>query len=152
VYARCGNASIAEELVGDVWLAVVERLPLFRPPSSGAYLAFTGWLYTIARYTVIRYYRQAKRTPVPLDDAVPASQPALDDVMMRDEEQHAIRNALEALTPEQREVVVLRFFDHRSSAEVARLTGRSEKAVKSLQHRAVAALARVLKLRNGTEG
>lgn len=144
LYARCGDALLAEELTSDLWLVVVERLPQFRIPAVGAYPAFTSWLYTIARYTVIRHYRERKHAPLPLEDTMPTNEPTMDEHATRAETQTVVRAALASLTPDQREVVVLRFFGQRSSAEIAVLTGRSEHAVKALQHRAVGALARLL--------
>jgi RNA polymerase sigma-70 factor (ECF subfamily) len=151
LYARCGEPMLAEELTSDLWLAVVERLPSFRIPTTGAYPAFSSWLYTIARYTVIRYYRQRKHLPLPLEDTMPANDPAMEEHAARTETHAAVRSALAALTPEQREVIVLRFYGQRSSAEVAALTGRSPTAIKALQHRAVVALGRILGVGTGKE-
>src|SRR5690242_15098303 len=47
LYSRCRNWDLAEELLSDVWLRVVQYLPRFRIPSDGADPAFTRWLYTI---------------------------------------------------------------------------------------------------------
>src|SRR5262245_52240504 len=48
LYARCGDTMLAEELAGDVWVRVVERLPAFRFPPGEPEAAFAGWLYRIA--------------------------------------------------------------------------------------------------------
>lgn len=144
LYARCGDPALAEELLSDLWLRVVERIGAFRQPARGADLAFSGWLYQIARNLVIDYYRRNKRPQVPLHDAIQSNEPDLGLNIEHMEDKHAIKAALDGLTPDQRTVVVLRFFEERSSAEVAALTGRTETAVKALQHRALAALARAL--------
>jgi RNA polymerase sigma-70 factor (ECF subfamily) len=144
IYARCGDAALAEELLGDVWLFVVERLPEFRLPAQGADLAFSSWLYRIARLRVLDYYRRSKRQPTPLEEHVPSEAPAMDEAIEQSEERAALHNALANLPPDQREVVLLRYFERRTSADVAALMDRSEGAVKALQHRAIAALARAL--------
>ncbi len=144
IYARCGDTAAAEELLGDLWLRVVERIARFRLPDHGAEIAFTAWLYQIARNLVIDRYRKHKHTNSLLDDTWQSADPLVEDEIERRVHHHALQAALTTLTPDQREVVVLRFFEERTSSEVARLTGRSETAVKALQHRALGALARVL--------
>jgi RNA polymerase sigma-70 factor (ECF subfamily) len=68
----------------------------------------------------------------------------MDEAIEQSEERAALHNALANLPPDQREVVLLRYFERRTSADVAALMDRSEGAVKALQHRAIAALARAL--------
>jgi RNA polymerase sigma-70 factor, ECF subfamily len=63
------------------------------------------------------------------------------------DERELLAEALSTLTVEQREVILLRFHDDRSISEVAALTGRTETAIKGLQHRAVGALARAMGVR-----
>jgi RNA polymerase sigma-70 factor (ECF subfamily) len=148
LYVRTGDAHLAEELLGDVWLRVVEHLPKFHLPSDGADLAFSKWLYRIARNLVINHYQRAqRRQQIPLDEGQPTDDPPVETIIERQEEHAELYAALEELTTEQREIVVLRFFEGRTSADVANITERSEGAVKSLQHRALSALARML--RNG---
>jgi RNA polymerase sigma-70 factor, ECF subfamily len=144
IFARCGDTAAAEELLGDLWLRVVERITSFRMPDHGAEVAFTAWLYQIARNLVIDRYRKRKYASGPLDDSWQSGDPAVEDEIERREHHHALKAALTTLTPDQREIVMLRFFEERTSSEVARLTGRSETAVKALQHRALGALARAL--------
>jgi RNA polymerase sigma-70 factor (ECF subfamily) len=144
IYARCGDTAAAEELLGDLWLRVVERIAGFRMPAQGAEVAFTAWLYQIARNLVIDRYRRHKHPVTALDDGWESRDPAVAEEIERREHHRALQEALNTLTPDQREIVVLRFYEERTSSEVARLTGRSETAVKALQHRALGALARVL--------
>jgi RNA polymerase sigma-70 factor (ECF subfamily) len=144
LYARCGNASQAEELYGDLWLRVVERIGSFRPPPSGVDAAFAAWLYRIAYNLVIDSVRRKGGQGVPLDVELVSNDPAPEERLIAAAESEALRAAVERLTPDQREVVVMRFFEERSNAEVAALTGRSEGAVKVMQHRALGALARFL--------
>lgn len=144
LYARCGDASQAEELHGDLWLRVVERLDGFRPPESGVDAAFAAWLYRIAYNLVIDSVRKRGGQSMPLDVEIASGDPHPDERLMAADDTTALRAAIERLTPDQREVVVMRFFEERSNAEVAALTGRSEGAVKVMQHRALGSLARFL--------
>jgi RNA polymerase sigma-70 factor, ECF subfamily len=144
LYARCGDPSLADELTGELWLRVVEALPAFRIPDQDVEPILTGWLFRIARNLVIDHYRKHKRIQVPLTDQVPADDAAWDTTVEQQEEHEALYQALSELTPEQREIVMLRFFQGYTSAEVAALTGRSETSVKALQRRAVGSLLRLL--------
>jgi len=144
LYARCGDASQAEELHGDLWLRVVERLGSFRPPPNGVDAAFAAWLYRIAYNLVIDSVRRRHGSGVPLDLDIASREPAPEEQIIAASETEALRAAIDRLTPDQREVVVMRFFEERSNAEVAALTGRTEGAVKVMQHRALGSLARFL--------
>ncbi|NTW01234.1 MAG: sigma-70 family RNA polymerase sigma factor [Oscillochloris sp.] len=144
VYARCGDAATAEDLLGDLWVRVVERLESFRLPPSGAEPAFAAWLYRIAHNLVIDNFRRKESGNIPLNPDVTDSDPTPDEYAISGDERRELRQAIEQLTPDQREVILLRFIEERSNAEVAALTGRSEGAVKVMQHRALGALARLL--------
>jgi RNA polymerase sigma-70 factor, ECF subfamily len=144
VYARCGNATVAEDLIGDLWVRVVERLETFRVPPSGGEQAFTAWLYRIAYNLAIDSFRRKDSGNAQLDPDISDRDPSPDERAVSGEERRELHAAIERLTPDQREVVLLRFIEERSNAEVAALTGRSEGAVKVMQHRALGALARLL--------
>jgi RNA polymerase sigma-70 factor, ECF subfamily len=144
LYVRCGNVSLAEEALGELWLRLVQYLPSFRVPASGVDQAFTAWLYTIARNQMIDLARSAKRDQYDIPEDLPAKDHDLDFSIDRQNTLRELQVALQQLTPEQREVIVLRFREDLSSSEVAIRVGRSESAVKALQHRALGALARLI--------
>lgn len=144
LYARCGDAGLAEELTGDLWVRVVEHLPAFRFPRGDPDAAFAAWMYRIARNLVIDYYRRKGGAHEPLAETLSAPDDPPDAQLIAADERQDLRAAMERLTAEQREVLMLRFVEERSNAEVARLTNRTEGAVKVMQHRALGALARVL--------
>ncbi len=149
LYAQCGDAALAEELAGDLWVRVVERLPSFRLPSSAPEAAFAAWLYRIARNLVIDTFRRRDRRNLPLAETIVARAALPEEQALEREAHRELREAIDKLTPQQREVLLLRFVEERSTAEVALLTGRSQGGVKVMQHRALAALARVLGVRRG---
>jgi RNA polymerase sigma-70 factor, ECF subfamily len=144
LYARCGDAALTEELTGDLWVRVVEHLPTFRFPRGDQEAAFAAWLYRIARNLIIDHYRRKGNVHMPLSETLSAPDLPHDEHVIAADERQELRAALEQLTAEQREVLMLRFIEECSHAEVARLTNRSEGAVKVMQHRALGALARVL--------
>jgi RNA polymerase sigma-70 factor, ECF subfamily len=144
--AAVGDRPTAEDLTGDVFESVIEGLPRFRGPVA----ALGGWLFGIARHDLSDYRRrQAHRLVQPLDDlleeagaaggAVDPEELALDRV-----EGDRVLAALRQLTLDQREVLVLRLVADLTAPEVARILNKSTQAVKALQHRGLASLARLL--------
>jgi RNA polymerase sigma-70 factor (ECF subfamily) len=134
---QLGDADVAEELLQRTFVKMIEALPRYRPRG----LPFGAWVFRIARNAVIDHHRTA-HPGVPLETAIDRASEAGDPVASaeRHQDRDEIRVALEALPPDQREVLVWRFFAGLSPAETAVLMGRSNGAVRVLQHRALAAL------------
>jgi RNA polymerase sigma-70 factor (ECF subfamily) len=151
LYARCSHASLAEEALAELWLRVVQYLPHFRIPDHGVDQAFTSWLYRIARNLSIDIVRRDRWQAEILPETLVSSEEELEDAFLAQDEREHLHAAMGKLTVEQREVIHLRFHEDRTSAEVAVLTGRTESAVKALQHRALGALARALGVGRYTE-
>jgi RNA polymerase sigma-70 factor (ECF subfamily) len=149
IYVRCGDRSLAEDLTSDLWVRIVEHLSSFRPPPGDPRPAFAAWLYRIARNLVIDSQRRTRDDHVPISEHVAAREVPPDEQVIARDDERAMQDALAQITPDQREVILLRFFEECTSAEVARRTGRSEGAVKVMQHRALGALARLLGIRRG---
>jgi RNA polymerase sigma-70 factor (ECF subfamily) len=150
--AAVGDRPTAEDLTGDVFKSAIESLPRFRGPVE----ALGGWLFRIARHDLYDYRRrQARNLVQPLDDlleeaglaggAMDPEELALDRV-----EGDRLLAALRQLTSDQREVLLLRLVADLTAPEVARILNKSTDAVKALQHRGLASLARVLGLTNDT--
>lgn len=132
-YLRAERAAEPDDLLGEIFLQVVRDLPRFRGDDA----ALRRWVFTIAHHRLVDARRRSARRPALDDGPVPerCSPPAVDPF-----DPDLVR-ALGELTDDQREVVALRFVADLSLDAVAGLTGRSPGAVKSLQHRALAALA-----------
>jgi RNA polymerase sigma-70 factor (ECF subfamily) len=82
-----------------------------------------------------------------IPELIESPEPLAEDRIVAEDEHQLLQAAISTLTIEQREVIVLRFHDDRTISEIAALTGRTETAVKGLQHRAVGALARAMGVR-----
>jgi len=104
------------------------------------------WLYTVARNLVIDHHRRAGLvTWIPLPEQVVAgeiSSPTKQTELRLTQECLII--ALNFLTEDQRQVILLKFIERRTNQEIGDLLGKPESAVKSLQHRALATLRRAL--------
>ena len=143
IYHRVGQAEIAEDLTGQVFMRMLEAIGAGRPWRT----SFSGWLYRIAHNLVIDHYRRRQRHAfVELDDAVPVQAVDGDPLRMAQLrlDSQRLREALRTLTDEQSQVIVLRFLEELSIAEVAQMMGKTEGAIKALQYRAVLALRRVM--------
>ena len=102
-------------------------------------------MYRIAHNLAADHFRRNSRRPVePLDDGVRSSSATPDDIVERDLARKDLAVALEALTDDQRQVVLLKFIGGFTGAQVADILEKPEGAVKSLQHRALQALRRTL--------
>ncbi|MEX2658779.1 MAG: sigma-70 family RNA polymerase sigma factor [Acidimicrobiales bacterium] len=139
-YLRAERAPEPEDLLGEVFLQVARDLGRF----SGDDDACRRWVFTIAHHRLVddrrRRHARPQRTDAQVPDVAdprPADEAGLDPVL---------RGALAALTPDQREVVVLRFVADLSLEDTAGITGRTVGAVKSLQVRALDNLRKAVSL------
>lgn len=132
-FFRAHRARDPEGLTGDVFVSVARRLDAF----AGDDAARRRWVFTIAHNRWVDEVRSsARRPPAVPGGGVEVAGPPPDDPL-----DPALVRALAALTPEQREVVVLRHVADLSVADVAAATGRSPGAVKMLCQRGLDALA-----------
>ena len=135
-YLRGRGVEDPEDVLGEVFLQVARSLPSFRGDDADV----RPWVFTIARNRALDAHRRRRRRPRTVSDPAPERPaPAPHDPI--DPE---LLMALGRLTPEQREVVTLRFVADLSLDDVARITGRPVGAVKSMQHRALEQLARIV--------
>lgn len=140
---RADNQQTAEDLTSEVFLRMVEHLPRFVLPDTAPALAWTSWLFRIASNQLRDYRRRTKRPLVELDERLPSPQ-LVSDSIDRQLEYEEVRQALEHLTKEQQYVLLLRFVEELSLEDVAAMTGQTVGGVKSMQHRALKSLGRLL--------
>ncbi len=142
-YMRANGNRDAEDATADVFLSIIRGLKSFE--GDGA--AFRRWMMTIAHHRMIDGRRRATRRSVECnyDEHVVELDAARSSInlssMTVDEE---LVRALRTITPEQREVIGLRFIADLSLQDVAAVTGRTETAIKALQRRGLAALRRAM--------
>jgi len=140
-FLQLGDVQAAEDLASDVMLKMLESLKAYRLKG----LPFGAWVYRIARNRLIDLHRRRRRRgEVDLSETLSASLASPQALAERALERGQLQVALKHLTDEQRQVTVLKFIEGFDNRSVGRIMGRSEGAVKSLQHRALASLRRVL--------
>jgi len=148
VVLRIGNKTEAEDVTQQVFLKALQSIPSFKWKG----IPFSAWLFRIAHNLVVDYLRKEKKVVItPLDEssARSDSNPQLAAEQRLDIEQ--LISATKRLTKTQREVISLRFAGELSVAESAKVMGKSEGAVKALQHSAIVTLRKVLLRAEGDE-
>ena len=129
----------AEDLAQQVFLNTWRAIPRYE--QRGA--PFKAWLYRMARNQLIDH-RRSQRPTSDLEGVEP-SEPAEGEQRVLTAERHArLREALDRLSPDHREVLVLRFLMERSAAEIGQIMQRKEVTVRGLQMRALRSLRREL--------
>jgi len=141
VVIKIGNRTEAEDMTQQVFLKAYQSIRSYKWKG----VRFSAWLFRIAHNQIVDFFRkQSKRPTVRLEEStVPSSDNPLRTVESRFDIER-LRTATLQLTSAQQEVISLRFAGGLAIAEVARTMGKSEGAVKALQHSAVAALRKVL--------
>lgn len=150
VYFRVGDKHLVEDLTADVFVRLVEKYDL----SSRGGRPILPWLYTIARNLVIDHQRRKKRVQWSSLESVHLATPATATGQAVQERltSECLSRALGYLNEEQRRVILLKFIERRKNAEIAQVLGKSEGAVKALQHRALRALRMALNKEQCYEG
>lgn len=151
VLGLCGDRHQAEDHVEATFVELIE----YGPKLSGGFSSVRAWLFRAARNNVIDEQRKRRRRgDVPLErgqagaltilETQAASGPDPESHAIAAEQAARVHEGLAVLSSDQREVLLLRFAADLTGPEVAELTGRTVGAVKALQHRGLASLARVL--------
>ena len=140
VYYRLGDEQVAEDISSDVFVRLLEAVK----KGSGPQTNIKGWLLGTASHAVADYLRHSYRRPTEvLSEGTPDDNtPALGDEIDRRDQVDAVQAAYAQLTPDQQNVLALRFGDGYSLEETARVMQKKVNAIKALQFRALAALQR----------
>jgi RNA polymerase sigma factor (sigma-70 family) len=140
-YLRWHRASDPDGLTNDVFAQVHRNLPRFEGDEQG----FRSWVFTIAHHRMIDDRRRANRQPQLQDELEEhMGQGDVEDDAFAVLAHDRVRDMLTVLSPDQRDVVLLRIIADLSVEEVARMLDKREGAIKALQHRALASLRRHL--------
>jgi RNA polymerase sigma-70 factor (ECF subfamily) len=138
LHLSVGNRHDAEDLTTQTFLKMLEAIGRFRWQS----VPFSAWLFRIAHNLSIDHFRARRR--VQTEGEVPEV-PGMEESSAEDQAMDSLGQAgmlalIERLSAEQRQVLTLKFLFGFANADVAGILGKTEGAVKSLQHRALASL------------
>ena len=138
----CGNAHDAEEVAQEAFVAAWKGMPGFRGESK-----FSSWLYQLTTNAAIDFLRREKRhrATTPIEDEVDLAAPGTPQQSAEAAEvRQALQQALDALTPEHRQIFLLRQMRQLSYEEIGQLLGLESGTVKSRLSRAKKQLREIL--------
>lgn len=141
LYYRVGDLQTAEDLTSEVFVRMINALPEHNLDN----FSFQAWLFRIARNLSIDHYRSTnKRKEIELDESqIPNHDNPL-DLVEQGLTSEKLSLALNKLSRNQRDVIVMRFVSGMSIREVAEVMNKSQDSIKGLQRRALIALREIL--------
>jgi RNA polymerase sigma-70 factor (ECF subfamily) len=142
IYRRVGDRSLAEDLTSDTFFRALKAIKTFEWRG----MPFSAWLYRIAGNTVTDHFRSLRES-VPLEDQWGLQDQAEgpEAAALRSDRAEEVLRAVKTLSPDQQDVVLLRFQGDLRLKEIADIVGKSEGAVKALMFRALHTLRGRLK-------
>jgi RNA polymerase sigma-70 factor, ECF subfamily len=142
LYYRVGDRQTAEDLTSEVFVRMLRFLGSFKPPSA----SFQAWLFQIARNICNDHFRKLKsHQVVPLEEEVKDGGLSVHDTAERILNSAQLKQALNQLSEDQRDVIIMRFIADMSIAEAAHSLNKTEDSIKGLQRRALLSLKEILK-------
>lgn len=139
IFYRTGNHHDAEDLTARVFSRAMKHITNYQDRG----VPFSAWLYRIAHNLVANWHRDnSRRQEMPLEDGywVTGDTELPEAQLMRTEEQWALLEIIRALPEDRQQLVILKFVEHLSNAEIGKIMGRTEGAIKSLYHRTLLSL------------
>jgi RNA polymerase sigma-70 factor (ECF subfamily) len=138
LHVSVGNRHDAEDLTTQTFLRMLEKIGSFKWQSA----PFSAWLFRIAHNLAMDHFRARRRwqpeeeVPEPVGDAEPSAELKAMQTIGRE----SMLKLIDRLSPEQQQVLTLKFVFNLPNAEVAAILEKTEGAIKSLQHRALVSL------------
>ncbi len=143
IYYRVSNKQLAEDLTSETFLRALRRISTFTWQGRD----FGAWLVTIARNLVADHFKSSRyRLEVPTGEMLDSDQTesSPEDSVLAYLSNKTLLDAVCQLNSQQQECVTLRFLHGLSVAETAKIMGKNDGAIKTLQYRAIRTLARLL--------
>jgi RNA polymerase sigma-70 factor, ECF subfamily len=142
LHMSVGNRYDAEDLTTQTFVKMLESIGRFRWQA----VPFSAWLFRIAHNLAMDHFRASRRWQPEEDVPEP---PGSEEASAEDQAMHVIGRQsmlelIDKLSPEQQQVLTLKFVFNFPNAEVATILGKTEGAIKSLQHRALVSLEKQL--------
>jgi RNA polymerase sigma-70 factor (ECF subfamily) len=138
LHVSVGNKHDAEDLTTQTFLKMIESLGTVRWQSA----PFSAWLFRIAHNLAMDHFRARRRWQPEEDVPEPhgSEEPSAEFEAMQSIGRQSMMELIESLSPEQQQVLTLKFVFNFANADVATILGKTDGAIKSLQHRALASL------------
>ena len=137
---RLSDPAVAEDCVAETFSRFLQALKARRGPQS----FLQAFLYRIAHNWIVDHYRRVPLQPQELTDEHLDENADPEKDAGRRIQNESLRMAMTKLTPDQQQVIALKYLEGWENEEIARTLNKPVGAVKSLQHRALAALEKIL--------
>ncbi len=145
IYYRTGNQQDAEDLTAKVFYRAMSHIESYVDKG----VPFQAWLYRIAHNLVANFHRdKGRRKIIPLDDYIAHSlrSEGPDKQAESSEQQEILMDIIRRLPADRQQLLILKFIEQKSNAEIGDIMGRTEGAIKSLYHRTLLSLRDELQL------
>ena len=139
IYYRTGNVHDAEDLTARVFQRAMKHIPNYQDRG----VPFSAWLYRIAHNLVANWHRdRSRKKEIAITEmmSLPAKNEPPETTLLRTEKQDALLRLIRTLPQDRQQLLILKFVEGYSNAEIGKIMNRSEGAVKSLYHRTLLAL------------
>lgn len=141
MYVRTREPELAQDLTQEVFIRVIKGIGGLQYRGEKMFL---GWLYTIAGNVLVGQARRRQISASSLSDSADITDPRGQEAVSSLFERLSLQHAIAQLTVEQQHVLMLKFFGDMTNQEIAATIGKTEGAVKALQHRAIQTLQQIL--------
>lgn len=150
IFFRTGSVKDAEDLTGKVFFKAMDNIKSYKHMG----LPFSAWLYRIAHNLVANYHRdRARKQEISLDDipgqVLPQVEHQPESRAVQTQEVENLLATIRGLAPIRQELLILKFVDQLSNAEIGQILRKSEGAIKSLYHRTLLELREIMDLEEG---
>jgi RNA polymerase sigma-70 factor, ECF subfamily len=138
LHMSVGNRHDAEDLTTQTFMKMLESIKRFRWQSA----PFSAWLFRIAHNLAMDHFRASRRWQPEEEVPEPAGEeePSAEAAALQSIGHQSMLELIEDLSQEQKQVLTLKFVFNLPNSEVATILGKTEGAIKSLQHRALVSL------------
>lgn len=145
IYFRIGHKEISEDILSDTFVKAWLKIDQVNSPK-----ALSSWLYQVAKNNIIDYYR-IRKTTVDLEEVadiiIEEGVNPVDEANLQIEHLKILK-LLDSLPKEQQDVIKYKFFEDLTNGEIAHVMGKTEGAIRVIQHRAIIKLKDLLNKRN----
>jgi RNA polymerase sigma-70 factor, ECF subfamily len=136
IYFRTGSTKDAEDLTGKTFFKAMSHIKGYKHMG----LPFSAWLYRIAHNLVANYHRdRSRKQEISLDNVpgniLPRMEMQPERYAVKNQEVEELLATIRDLAPNRQELLILKFIDQLSNAEIGQIMRKSEGAIKSLYHR-----------------
>lgn len=150
ILRRTGNVLVSQDITSEVFYKALSNIGKFKWQG----IPFSAWLYRIATNEIANHYNQAKRNMLLDEDILAIAELAGDSIeieleqaetsLQKQQDLLSIHMIIQKLPAQYQTVIALRYFEKKGLAEIAAILGKHEGAVKSLLHRSLKKMRRIM--------